>query len=97
MKGQVRKRIKTVRLLRGGLKIISLFTFGLGLLAGWMFYVFYLKWLSLFENGRYFDPVEEVVYDESSLIWGIISLFLLLVSALLWVLATKIKRQEQGG
>jgi hypothetical protein len=62
-----------------------------------MFYVFYLKWFSLFENGRYFDPVEEVVYDESSFIWGIISLFLLLVSALLWVLATKIKRQEQGG
>jgi hypothetical protein len=89
--------MKTVRLLRGGLKIISLFTFGLCLLSGWMFYVFYLKWISLFENGRYFDPKEEVVYDESSFIWVILSLFLLLVSALLWVLATKIKRQEQGG
>jgi hypothetical protein len=89
--------MKTVRLLRGSLKIISFFTFGLCLLSGWMFYVFYLKWLSSFENGRYFDPKEEVVYDESSFIWGIISLFLLLVSALLWVLATRIKRQEQVG
>jgi hypothetical protein len=89
--------MKTLRLLSGGLKIISLFTFGLCLLSGWMFYVFYLKWISLFENGRYFDPKEEVVYDESSFIWVILSLFLLLVSALLWVLATKIKRQEQGG
>ena len=88
--------MKTVLLLRVGLKFISLFTFGLFLLSGWMFYVFYLRWLSLFENGRYFDPVEEVVYDESSVIWGIISLFLLLVSALLWVLATQIKRQERG-
>ena len=89
--------MKTVRLLRGALKIISLFTLGLCLLSVWMFYVFYLKWFSLFENGRYFDPVEEIVYDESSFIWGIISLFLLLVSVLLWVLATKIKRREQGG
>jgi hypothetical protein len=89
--------MKTVRLLSGGLKIISLFTFGLFLLSGWMFYVFYLKWVSLFENGRYFDPKEEVVYDESSFIWGIISLFLLLIFALLWLLATKIKGQEQGG
>lgn len=88
--------MKTVRLLRVSLNIISLFTFGLCLLSVWMFYVFYLKWFSLFENGRYFNPVEEVVYDESSIIWGIISLFLLLVSALLWMLATKIKRQEQG-
>lgn len=89
--------MKTVRLVRGGLKIISVFTFGLCLLSGWMFYVFYLRWFSLFENGRYFDPVEGVVYHDSSDIWGIISLFLLLVSALLWLLATKIKRQEQGG
>ena len=87
--------MKIFPLLRGGLKIISLFTFGLCLLSVWMFYVFYLKWYSLFENGRYFDPKEEVVYDESSFIWGIISLFLLLVSALVWVLATKIKRQER--
>jgi hypothetical protein len=89
--------MKTVRLLSGGLKIISLFTFGLCLLSGWLFYEFYLKWLSLFENGRYFDPQEGVVYDESSSILGILSLSLLLVSALLWALATRIKRQERGG
>lgn len=88
--------MKTIRLLRVGLKIISLFTFGLCLLFGWMFYVFYLKWLPVFENGRYFDPLEEVVYHDTSSILGIISLALLLISIILWLVASKIKGQRKG-
>jgi hypothetical protein len=89
--------MKTIRLLSVGLKIISLFIFGLGLLSGWLFYEFYLKWISVFENGRYFDPGSGVVYHDSSFILGLLSLCLLLVSVLLWLLATKIKGQEQVG
>ena len=35
-----------------------------------MFYEFYLRWYGRFENGRYFDPVESVVYhaDRRSLL-----------------------------
>ena len=86
--------MKTVRFLSAALKIISLFTFGWSLLFGWLFYVFYLKWVFRFENGRYFDPVEEVVYEDDSLIWGILSLFLILISVVLWLLASKIKSKR---
>jgi len=41
--------MKTV--VRWGLKIISLVTFGLSVLGAWMFYVFYLKWVWVFEDG----------------------------------------------
>ena len=82
--------MKTVRFLRAALKIVSLFTFGGSLFFGWLFYVFYLKWVFLFENGRYFDPVEEVVYEDDSMVSGIISLFLFLFSVVLWLLASKI-------
>jgi len=41
----------------------------------WMFYEFYLRWFGRFENGRYFDPVESVVYDEGSgLFFGALAL-----------------------
>lgn len=83
--------MKTVRILSAALRIISLFTFGGSLLFGWLFYVFYLKWVFLFENGRYFDPVDEVVYEDDSLILGIIFLFLLLISVVLWLVASRIK------
>ena len=83
--------MKTVRLLSAALKIISLFTFGGCLFFFWLFYIFYLKWVFLFENGRYFDPVDEVVYEDDSLILGIIFLFLLLISVVLWLVASKIK------
>lgn len=86
--------MKTVRLLSAALKIVSLFTFGGSLFFGWLFYVFYLKWVFLFENGRYFDPVEEVVYEEDSFISGIISLFLFLFSVVLWLLASRIKSKR---
>jgi hypothetical protein len=82
--------MKTV--VRWGLKIVSLFTFGLSVLSALMFYVFYLKWAWVFEDGRYFDPVEEVVYEDTSVIWGVITLFFLLLSILLWFVASKIKR-----
>lgn len=83
--------MKTVRLLSTALKIISLFTFGGSLFFSWLFYIFYLKWVFLFENGRYFDPVEEVVYHDSSSVYGIFFLFLLLVSVALWLVASKLK------
>jgi hypothetical protein len=82
--------MKTVA--RWGLKILSLITFGLCLLSAWMFYVFYLKWAWVFEDGRYFDPLEEVVYHDTSFIWGVISFVLLLFSILIWFVASKIKR-----
>jgi hypothetical protein len=88
--------MKAVRVLHGVLKIISLFTFGLCLLSVWMFYEFYLKWLPMFENGRYFDPREEVVYHDTSSIWGILSLSLLLISIVLWLVASKIKDERRG-
>jgi hypothetical protein len=82
--------MKTI--VRWGLKIISLITFGFSLLSAWMFYVFYLKWVWVFEDGRYFDPVEEVVYHDTSFIWGVISFVLLLLSSLFWFVASRIKR-----
>src|SRR6185436_14182072 len=82
--------------LRWALKIISLFTFGFSVLSAWMFYVFYLKWAWVFEDGRYFDPVEEVVYEDTSFIWGVISFVLLLLSVVLWLVASKTKRGSQG-
>ena len=80
--------MKAVRLLSTALKIISLLTFGGCLFFFWLFYIFYLKWVFLFENGRYFDPVEEVVYHDSSSVHGIFSLFMLLVSVALWLLSS---------
>ena len=88
--------MKALRFLSVALRIISFFTFGASLFFGWLFYVFYLKWVFLFENGRYFDPVEEVVYEDSSLILGIISFFLLLFSVVLWLIASKIKSGSVG-
>ena len=88
--------MKNARLLRGGLKIISLFTLGLCLLFGWLFYAFYLKWLSVFEDGRYFDPETGVVYHDTNFISGILSLSLLLISIALWLLASKIKGAVRG-
>ncbi len=83
--------MKKVRLVSVGLKIISLFTFGLCLLFGWLFYALYLKWFSLFENGRYFDPGSGVVYRDTGSVTGVLSLSLLLISIVLWLVASKIK------
>lgn len=88
--------MKIVRLLRPSLKTVSVPIFGGSLFFGWLFYLFYLKWFFLFENGRYFDPVEEVVYEEDSLILGIISLFLLVISVALWLIASKLKAKPKA-
>lgn len=88
--------VTKIGLLSALLKIISLFMFGLCLLFGWLFYEFYLKWLSVFENGRYFDPETGVVYHDSNSILGVLSLSLLLISIALWLLATKTKGLERG-
>lgn len=86
--------MKTVRLLSTALKTISVLTFSGSLFFFWVFYQLYLKWFFRFENGRYFDPVEEVVYEEDSFISGIISLFLFLFSVVLWLLASRIKSKR---
>lgn len=62
--------MKTIRLLSTALKIISVITFGASLFFGWMFYQLYLKWVFLFEDGRYFDPVEDVVYHDTNFVSG---------------------------
>jgi hypothetical protein len=56
-------------------------TFAVGLLWWWMFWVFYLRFVTVFENGRYFDPVEEVVYTDSGMVHGIIAALLWAISA----------------
>lgn len=86
--------MKTVRLLSAVLKTISVITVAASLFFGWLFYVLYLKWVFRFENGRYFDPVEEVVYDADSLVLGVISFVLLLFSIVVWLVASRIKNKR---
>ena len=83
--------MKTIRLLSTALKTISVIILAGSLFFGWLFYQLYLKWVFLFENGRYFDPVDDVVYEDESLILGVISLFLLLFSVVIWLLASKLR------
>jgi hypothetical protein len=87
--------VRTMLLLSRFLKLISFLAFGLCLFTGWMFYEFYFKWHSLFgENGRYFDPVDEAIYDDSSSIWGIFFLMALFLGVAAWLVATKIKARS---
>ncbi len=82
-----------LRFLLIGLHLISLVTFISFLLCGLMFYEFYFEWILLFENGRYFNPETGVVYHDSSIIFGILSLVLLLLSIVMQLFARKIKRR----
>lgn len=51
----------------------------------WIYIEFYWKYRDLFENGRYFDPDEGVVYHEQSAIWGAMAAVFILGSiALVW-------------
>jgi hypothetical protein len=95
-KVQVIEQMISVRLLSGGLRIISLFAFALCLLSGWLCYEFYFKWLSVFEDGRYFDPETGVVYHDSGSVWGVLSLATLLISIALRLIARKIKGRQRG-
>ena len=79
-------------LVRLALRLVSLLAFSLGAVCAWLFYVFYFKWISVFEDGRYFDPVEEVVYHDTSSIYGVFSLSLVLLAVILWLLASRMKR-----
>jgi hypothetical protein len=45
-----------------------------------LFYSFYLKWLPLFEDGRYFDPASGVVYHDTGFVFGIFLAASLLVA-----------------
>jgi hypothetical protein len=78
------------------LKLISLMAIGFCLLSIWLFYEFYVKWLSVFEDGRYFDPATGVVFHDTSFVWGVFSLASLLTSATLWLISGKIKVRSRG-
>ena len=84
-----------VRVLRSLLRLISLIAFALCLLFGWLCYGSYFKWLSVFEDGRYFDPETGVVYHESGFVWGIFSLAALLISITFWLIARKIRARRE--
>jgi hypothetical protein len=86
--------MRNLRLLSGGLTLIALAAFVLFLLFGWLFYEFYLKWIYLFEDGRYFDPRTETVHHDSSFIWGILSLASLLISIVFRLAARKMRRRQ---
>lgn len=61
------------------LGVVAVITFAAGLLFWWMFYVFYLKWVNVFENGRYFDPVDSIVHHDTAMVNGVIASVLWLV------------------
>ena len=46
---------------------------------GWLFYRFYLKWIPLFEEGRYFDPGSGVVYHDTGFVFSLFMAASLLV------------------
>ena len=85
-----------VKLLSRLLRMLSLFAFLLCLLSGWLFYGSYFKWVSVFEDGRYFDPEAGVVFHDSSFVWGVFSVAALLISVALWLIARKIKDRGRG-
>lgn len=86
--------MRNLRFLRIALDLLALVAFVLCLLCGLLFYEFYFKWISFFENERYFDPTAGVVYHDTAIIWGIFSLALLLMSLALRLVARKIKMRE---
>jgi hypothetical protein len=73
------------------LKLTSLIVLAFSLLSGWLFYEFYFKWLSVFADGRYFDPETGNVFHDGSFVWGLFSVAALIISGALWVVARKIK------
>jgi hypothetical protein len=62
--------MRTQKLLSGLLRVFSSVALVVSVLSGWLFYQLYFKWRSLFEEGRYFDPEESVVYHDSSFCLG---------------------------
>src|ERR1051325_5688482 len=66
--------MERVRLIGTLLKLAAFLALLLGLAFGWVFYEFYVKWRSAFENGSYFDPETGVVFQESNFVWGLFSL-----------------------
>ena len=84
------------RLLNGALRTISVFAFAFCLLFGWLFYSFYFKWLSLFEDGRYYDPEAGVVYHDSGFLYGVISLAALIIAIAPLLIARTIEGRRRG-
>jgi hypothetical protein len=86
--------MRSRRFLSVGLDLAALAALAACILSGWLFYEFYLRWVSKFEGGRYFDPETGVVYHDSSFLWGIISLACLLTSAALRLAAWRAEGGE---
>jgi len=84
------------RPLSRALRTISVFAFAFCLLFGWLFYSFYFKWLSLFEDGRYYDPETGVVYHDSGFVYGVISLAGLIIAIALLLTARTIEGRRRG-
>jgi len=72
---------------------ISLLLFGLSVLFGCFYYIQYFRWRDCFdESGRCFDPQSGVVYLAQSGLGWIILTVLPLAAAIIWMLATRIKK-----
>jgi hypothetical protein len=69
-----------IGLLRITLVAISLTSAIATIAFGVLFYNFYLRWIGLFEDGRYFDPASGVVYHDTGSVHGILMLLSLTVS-----------------
>jgi len=72
--------MKNVKLISGALGAAAAGAFGLALMFGLFFYTFYLKWVTLFENHRYFDPQSGIVYHDSSSVHGTLAALFLFIS-----------------
>ena len=64
--------------------------------CGFLFYRTYLKWMTLFEDGRYFDADSGVVHHDSAFIWGPIALIFLLIGVSIWFVSNRINSTVRG-
>ena len=77
------------------LKIISAVFVLLGAAFSYFFYRMYLRWITVFEDGRYFDPDSGVVYHETGVVWGLFALVFFLISGALWLTDGWLKRRAR--
>ncbi len=97
-KARVTDQMLNVRfLLSKALLLISALSLVLCLFTGWLFYARYLKWVSVFEGGRYFDPETETVITDTNSVYGVFSFAALLISVASWFIGSKIKDRKRGG
>lgn len=67
---------------------------GCGLFALWGYYFFYLRWAGRFNGeGRYFDPVEGVVYSADSSGDLLVSVLAFLLALVLWLMGRALRKK----